>query len=153
MPDREQGYVRRKEGIVPPDEKKMQQYSRDAKEKPVEFQQEHQQAIINAVQTSCHYTKSRCHGISTDSTHIHVVMSWRDSGPWEKKRVSLKGSITRALNTQFGKRTWLVDGASRKRVRDQKHFDYLISTYLPGHRGLSWFEKKRQVSEESPPGG
>ena len=30
--------------------------------------------------------------------------------------------------------------ASRKRVRDRKHFDYLMNEYVPKHSGAKWFE-------------
>ena len=32
------------------------------------------------------------------------------------------------------------NGASRKRVEDQDHFDRLVNSYLPGQRGLFWKE-------------
>jgi hypothetical protein len=34
--------------------------------------------------------------------------------------------------------TWFVEGGSRKRVENRKHFNYLLDRYFPDHRGVYW---------------
>jgi len=70
-------------------------------------------------------------------------------------RTAVKQSLTRTLNRTLGpraglpaamegreaeRRKWFSGGASRKRVRDRDHFDYLMTDYLPSHRGAFWRE-------------
>ena len=43
---------------------------------------------------------------------------------------------------QIERREWFVEGGSRKRVKDRAHFDYLVTTYLPRHRGWKWSSEK-----------
>ena len=66
-------------------------------------------------------------------------------------RTSIRSALSRALNKQFGSRGtegWFSDSPSRKRVRDQEHFDYLVLEYLPGH-SRSWVGEKDRVAAES----
>lgn len=140
MPDRKEGFVRRGEGILPADDERADQYNRKATEGAVLFVAEHQQCLIDAVVQSCHHTESRCHGVATDATHVHILMSWQQDVLWKKKSVSVKTSLTRALNGKFGRRTWFSENGSRKWVRDRLHFDHLMRNYLPSHGGLLWFE-------------
>jgi len=67
-------------------------------------------------------------------------VSWHDERRVKPVRSNLKSSLTRLLNRDVGKRDWFVANASQKRVRDREHFDHLIKTYLPNHRGLFWGE-------------
>jgi len=141
MPDRPRGFVRRGKGILPPDKKLAYQYEKNATETPVQFQQEQQHALIRRALTACSdHLSARCHGISTDSTHIHILMSWKSQRSWKSMRSSIKSALSRQLNTQFGRRTWFAESASRKQVRDREHFDYLMLKYLPNHRGQQWYE-------------
>ena len=57
-------------------------------------------------------------------------------------RAKLKNLASWALGKEFDLKgqPWLVAGASRKRVTTREHFDYLMDTYLPKHRGLQWRE-------------
>jgi hypothetical protein len=57
-------------------------------------------------------------------------------------RVSIKKSMTIRLNREYWQRKWLSEGASRKRVANQEHFDYLVCTYLPEHGGWKWSEEQ-----------
>jgi hypothetical protein len=55
-------------------------------------------------------------------------------------RAKLRESLTRRLNRAIEPRQWFSKSPSRKQVKDQRHFDYLIDKYLPAHRGLKWCE-------------
>ena len=59
-------------------------------------------------------------------------------------RASIRSALTRALTEAFGKRKWFSDTPSRKRVRDQEHFDYLILEYIPKHKGITWVREQDQ---------
>jgi hypothetical protein len=39
-------------------------------------------------------------------------------------------------------RPWFAEEASRKRVRDLGHLDYLPGEYLPKHGGVQWYEDR-----------
>lgn len=106
------------------------------------FAEEHQRAIIEVVLDAAPHQRFRAHFVATESTHAHVLVSWRDDRKFMTLRSSIKSSITRALNRRFERRSWLEEGASRRKVNNQEHFDYLIVTYLPEHRGWKWSEEK-----------
>src|SRR5688572_11364360 len=142
LPDRKQGYTRKKKGYLPRDPKAAEQYRRNAKEGPVEFTDAMQKAMIEEVQIAAKHQQFRVHSIGNDPPHNHDLVSWRDGRDWGAIRRGIKSSLTRRLNREFGKRTWFVDGASRKRVRDRRHFDYLTITHLPDHPGWKWSPEK-----------
>ena len=37
---------------------------------------------------------------------------------------------------------WFVENASRKRVKDDDHFEHLMNSYLPSHGGWKWREDR-----------
>jgi REP element-mobilizing transposase RayT len=116
------------------------QYRRNAKHNEVQFAAEHQLTAIEILQEAVTHISCRLHLVATDPTHIHALASWRAKRTWEQQRTSLKRALTISFKSAYGDRPWLADGASRKRVLDRKHFDYLITTYLPSHRGWKWCE-------------
>jgi len=140
MPDRKQGFVRRGKGVVPPDEELSRQYRDDAKQEQAGFDSQLQLLAIDELQVAFAYQQCRGHCIATDATHIHVLVSWRGDRPWKRIRSGLKSSLTRRFNRELQRRKWFVDSASRKRVKDRSHFDYLVDQYLPSHRGWKWRE-------------
>jgi REP element-mobilizing transposase RayT len=155
MPDRPQGYVRRGEGALPPDDKQARWYERHASQAAVLFDQDIQRALIGAAPEAAAHQDFRLHCIATESTHVHVLVSWKDDRTWRRIRTGVKQSMTRTLNRTLGpraglpaategeeaeRRKWFSSGASRKRVRDREDFDYLINEYLPSHRGAFWRE-------------
>jgi len=142
LPDRKRGYVRKKKGILPPDPDAAAQYRRNARESGVEFTQQLQRMLIDELHVASKYQRFRVHGVGNDGSHAHDLVSWRDERDWSAVRRGIKTSLTRRLNREFGKRSWFVDGASRKRVRDRRHFDYLTTTYLPDHPGWKWSPEK-----------
>jgi hypothetical protein len=138
LPDRAQGYVRRGRGILPPDTHMHGLYTRAMISSTTQFAECHQKQLILNVLESRLPQRFEPYFIATDITHVHVLLSWRDGRKAEKVRALLKGSMTRSMNTAFGRQNWFVEGGSLKRVRDRDHFDYLVSKYLPRHTGLKW---------------
>ena len=141
MPDREEGFVRRKEGILPPDEELAREYRGKAGENIVSFNARIQLLLIEETRVACEKQRYRGHCIATDPTHVHALISWPDERPWLKIRSGLKTSLTLRLNREVQRRQhWFVDSASRKQVKDEEHFDHLVTNYLPSHRGWKWRE-------------
>ncbi len=103
MPDRRRGYVRDKE-ILPPDGKAARQYRKNMKHSPVEFDDDIQRFCIDEVIRSSERQRFRAYFIATDLTHIHVVVSWRDSRPWKTLRAGIRRSMTMRLNREIERR-------------------------------------------------
>jgi hypothetical protein len=138
LPDRKRGYVKRREGILPTDTREGARYRAAMKESAAEFDSRAQQALIDAIIESQARQSFLAHYVATDPTHGHVLVSWRDDREWLHVRSIVKGSISRFMKQECDERTWLSEGASRKRVKDRAHFDYLVMRYLPSHRGWKW---------------
>jgi len=145
FPDRRQGYVKRKQGILESDPEEAALYRKLMTEKPVEFDDKIQKAIITSLLDSREKQAFEVYSIATEASHAHVLLGWRDGRPWLRMRSTVKGSISRSLNQKLHKRTWLAEGGSRKRVTDQKHFDYLKGKYLPNHRGWKWSPERELI--------
>jgi hypothetical protein len=142
MPDRPRGYVRRGEGVLPTDVEMAEMYRRLAQEPHAIFSEAVQRAFIDEALIAGEKQRFEVRFIATETTHVHVLLSWRSEKPWEKVRSGLRQSFTRRLNRDFERREWFVDGASRKRVKDRNHFDHLVETYLPAHSGWKWSKEK-----------
>lgn len=150
MPDRKRGYTKRDKGILPPDPDMAGRYRRSMKESPVEFSHDIQRAMIDELRVASKHQRFRNEAIATDPTHLHDLVSWRDDRSWERLRNGIRSSLTRRLNELSGKRAWFVEGASRKRVLDREHYDYLTITYLPDHVGWKWSPEKGHYLITSP---
>jgi len=142
MPDRPRGFVKRGRGVLASDCKLAARYADRAAEAPVRFTGKIQQWLVDECQVACRRQLLRLHCIASDSTHLHVLVSWRAFRPSTNVRSSLKSSLTRRLNCDASRRTWFSNGASRNRVRDRRHLSYLLNEYLPAHRGWKWDERK-----------
>lgn len=141
MPDKPKGYVRRGKGIQPTDPAMAMHYRARQQHPIISFDRSIQQALIAITQQACECQLLRLHGIATDTSHIHILISWSDrSKPIARIRQNLKQSLTRQLNERIRRAQWFSRGGSQKRVSDREHYDYLMNTYLPSHRGLGWFE-------------
>jgi REP element-mobilizing transposase RayT len=138
LPDRKRGYVKRHRGILAPDKIMAEKYRSAMKETVVELQSDIQRIIIDAVLDSREKQRFETYYITTDATHVHVLVGWRDERPWLHLRSIIKGSISRRLNQDHHRRTWFAEGGSRKQVTDHVHFNYLVQRYLPKHRGWKW---------------
>lgn len=142
MPDRERGYVRRGEGLLESDPQMAKAYECRATQELVEFDDELQRLMIEAVLESCEHQNYRLHFVATETSHVHILVSWKSDKKWKVVRRGLRSSLTRKLNEEIEKRDWFSRGGSRKRVKDRKHFDYLVERYLPRHSGWKWNEGK-----------
>ena len=141
MPDREEGFVQRKKGILPPDEELGKAYRGRAKEDEVAFDSRLQLLLIEEVRVACEKQQYRGHFVATEPMHIHVLASWPDERDWVKIRRGLKTSLSLRLNRDVRRRDkWFVENASRKHVKDDEHFDHLVNSYLPSHGGWKWRE-------------
>lgn len=141
MPDRKTGYVRRKQGLLPPDHEQARDYRQRAIEDTATFDHATQRLLIEETRTAGAKQQFRVHYISSDPTHIHILVSWPDDRPWLKVRTGIKASLARRLNREVQERSnWFVDGASRRQVTDDDHFGHLVNNYLPSHRGWKWCE-------------
>lgn len=103
LPDRDQGYVKRGEGILAPDPQAYESYRNAMTQAIVSFDEQAQALAIQAVLDSREKQRFECYYVSTDLTHIHVLLSWRDERQAVPMRGLVKGSITRALNCEIGK--------------------------------------------------
>ena len=142
MPDRPQGYVHWERGLQPSNPKLAQRYREQQKDTSVVFSAEQQQLLIGELRRSAELATFRLHYVAFEPTHLHVLVSWHDARTYEQLRRSIRRSISLALNRHGGQRRWLSRGESKRRVKDQSHFDYLINKYLPDHGGWKWCERR-----------
>jgi len=142
MPDRPQGYVRRREGILPTDEEMARVYRQDMPQDAVLLSEAQQRLAIEALLTTAGHIDATLHAIASEPTHLHILASWRDERTFDKVSVSLKRGITITLQRAFGKQRWLSRDFSRKRVEDREHFDHLVTNYFPKHSGWNWNQQR-----------
>ncbi|MEQ8838739.1 MAG: hypothetical protein RID07_18185, partial [Lacipirellulaceae bacterium] len=92
------------------------------------------------------------HGVATDRTHLHAVVSWRNEHlTFRKVRGRIKNLLALDLSRAAGitGRPWFSREASRKQVSDEEHFNYLLRVYLPKHQGWQWYEDRGWVDPGS----
>lgn len=141
MPDRSRGYVRREEGILPPDEEMTEKYRQRATNDPTTLTREIQRALLEEMRTASQFQCSRFHAGSTEASHIHVLASWRDA----RTTFAVRSGVKKSLSIRLTKlctpdhQQFLSGGASQKRVRDNAHLTHLLDVYLPKHRGVAWY--------------
>jgi hypothetical protein len=148
--DHRRGFVQVDRGIQPPNAALARFYDQSAKQSPALFDANQQRVIVWIAWDSCNNRTWRLHAAAFEPTHAHILVSWQSSDTWQVVRGKLKNLIGWALSKELGHdgRRWMVRGASRKRVRDRNHFDYLMKTYLPRHGGIFW---KEGDSRPTPP--
>ncbi len=144
LPDRDGGFVRRGERLQPSDAQMATIYRENQSDTPIAFDDRRQQILIDAALEAAEFQNLRLHHLATDPSHVHLLVSWKTDNPWETVRSGLRSSLSRHLNRAGGKRDWFAKTGSRKRVRDQDHFNYLTNTYLPNHRGRKWSEARQK---------
>ena len=143
LPDRAEGYVHWREGLLPTDEKLADAYRRKMKVAgtcEAAFDESVQLLLIEELQSAAKFQRLRLHGVATETTHLHAVISWADEREPESLTKELKKSLSLRLNRAVAKRKWLAKGGNERRVKDQEHFDYLMRVYLPSHGGWKWEE-------------
>ena len=140
LPDHRRGYVHRGAGILAPDRRMAERYRGNLKQAIVRFNRAMQSQLIDGAVDACACQQLRCHFIATELTHLHVLASWPSERTWQLVRRQIRGNITRRLNEVYTRQEWFSKSPSRRRVKDQQHFDYLVNVYLPRHSGLKWRE-------------
>jgi REP element-mobilizing transposase RayT len=151
--DNPHGFVQEgKEGVQAPSPQLGRFYDEHAHQPPVLFGGLHQQVLIWIVYDACGRRPWRLHFVATEPTHVHILASWRSADPWRNVRKRLKNLAGLMLGKKCERtgRKWFSRKGSRKRVRDRRHFDYLVSEYLPKHRGLQWREGDPPPAEPLP---
>jgi hypothetical protein len=142
MPDHHRGYVKRHAGILPTDDRMAQLYRANLKQAIVRFNGSTQRELIAGSVEACKCQDVRCHFIATETTHIHVLTSWKSDRTWKMVRKQIRSNMTRRLNETCRRQEWFSKSPSRKRVKDRKHFDYLVNVYLGQHSGWKWSEER-----------
>lgn len=137
MPDRPRGYVKSKQ-ILKPNSAQANRYREAMAYPPIIFKEHHQRSVIDVIQEACQAIQTKPVTIATDATHIHALIQWRDERDWQPIRTSIKRAITIRLKRDFESRPRLSRNASRKRITEQSHYNYLFTRYLPSHRGVFW---------------
>jgi REP element-mobilizing transposase RayT len=99
------------------------------------FNYELQLLLIEELQQAATHQRFRLHAAATETTHVHVLMSWADERAPIRLNEGIKKSLSLRLEKDAAKRKWLAKGASKQRVKDEAHFNHLKKTYLPSHRG------------------
>jgi REP element-mobilizing transposase RayT len=147
MPDRVERFVQRGKGLQPANELLAKSYVELAMHPPFVFDAEIQRFLIETVLDVCERRGWRLHGVATDPSHLHVLASWNGDTPWKAVRGKIRKiiSLERSKRHEQPGRKWLSTDSSRKKVKDRNHFDHLMQTYLPNHRGLKWFEHRGWV--------
>jgi hypothetical protein len=143
-PDHKRGYTKQGRGYLPPDPEEAAAYDRRAKDDQVIFTERIQRVLIRGGYDICSRRKWRLHGASTEDGHAHYAISWRGYIPCMQVLSKLKNLLSYHLGNEIGPRgkRWFVRHGSRKRVKDQRHLDYLLTEYFPDHPGLFWVEGK-----------
>ncbi len=143
--------MRREEGVLPADKEMAEFYSGQAKDEPTVLDRSIQRMLIEELIVACQHQRLRLHAGTTEPSHVHGLVSWREEKGWLLVRNGLKSSVSRRLTKESSEEQHLrlSEGASRKHVKDPDHFEYLMKTYLPRHRGVAWYEDERKSVEQS----
>jgi hypothetical protein len=140
--DHPRGYTIREEGYQTPDAEEQKRREDDLSQRVIAFDEPMQRILVAGAHDICQRRGWTLHGAGNDRTHFHALISWKEFTDWQDVRDKLKNVLSLLLGRWSGQTgtTWFVDGGSRKRVTTRKHFDYLLDTYFPDHRGVFWRE-------------
>ena len=140
------GYVQRgKPGVQPPNVRLAQHRAAIATAPPVRFDRQQMDLLINSAREVCQELGWRLHAAACTPTHVHLVVSWKDSTPQRQVMTLLKRKLGHRLSKHKGTNgnRWFSRGGDEKPVTDRRHFDHLLRKYLPGHmnqHGVFWRE-------------
>jgi hypothetical protein len=141
-PDNRRGYTVRGKGVLAPDSEAASRYRERARGDEVRFDLLMQRVLIAGAVDVCQHRGWRLHGVGTDPTHGHFLLSCAGYLDFTAARDRLKNLLSLFLGraSAIEGRKWFAAGGSKKRVEDRERFDYLMSAYLPKQRGLFWRE-------------
>ncbi|MEM8782412.1 MAG: transposase, partial [Planctomycetota bacterium] len=143
MPDRPEGYVKRRHGVLPTDPKMANAYRARQNNPSTTFAPEIREAIIDLLRAAAEAQQVQLHAVATDPTHVHALVAWNSARTVIQVRANMKESLTRRLNQRFGRRAWFSRGGHDRRVRNREHFEHLFTKYLPSHVGPNWSRSDR----------
>jgi hypothetical protein len=150
MPDRPEGYVRRREGLLPPDPEMARLYRQQARYSEISFSDGDAATLIAAAEVTCDEQGWFLYEFAVTSSHVHLLVGWRSEEQVDVVSNTLKRRFGAALSKLAGRPgPWFSRGASRRPVRNEPHFEYLQREYLPSHGELrlSVLRAKRQMAE------
>jgi hypothetical protein len=147
-PDDPRGYVHRQKGLQPTSAVMGGLYREQQRDPTVHFTTEHQRALIDHLHEAAKALQLTIHGVGTDMTHVHVLLSWPFDRDWRAVHRALRRALSLKMNERFGRRRWFSEGGSRKRVRDYAHLDHLLLRYLPKHQGVVWIREQDRAAAE-----
>jgi len=131
--------VRKHAELRNPDPQVARYYDRAAKQPATSFDDEVQWSLLRFVHDARERRDWQLYGFAAEPTHLHLLIGWFDDvTSFAHVRDRLKNLASWWLNRRFERRRWFSRGSSRRRVRQQRHFDHLMQHYLPKHRGLVW---------------
>src|SRR5262249_30683238 len=123
LPDRKHGFVVKGKGVQPPNRNLARIYRARTKQKPGACELSIHTELVRAARNICTDKGWRLHQVQVNSSHIHLLVSWREFIDWKRVSNSLKRGlgieVSKALNR---KGPWFSRGSSRKRVREKRHF-------------------------------
>jgi len=144
MPDRRQGFVRRGRGILPANDYLAEQYRERAQGSEITFDATLGWALIDETATLCAEAQWRLHEVAVVTSHVHVLVSWKSEERADEVATRIKQRQGRALSLLRDRPgPWFSRGKSRKRVRDRRHFEHLMTKYLPRHGAIRYTLRKR----------
>ena len=143
LPDHDAGSYHWQRGFQEPNNDELADvYRRRQGGEAVTFTDDVQGHFVNELRIAAEHQRLRLCGLACESTHVHVVAAWdEEDHAATAVRTGLKSSLTRRLNRDVERRTWLSKRGVPRRVWDRGHLSYLISTYLPKHSGKQWYER------------
>ena len=142
LPDHPEGFVHWKEGPQSPDDNLGDSYRKNMKQAEAEFGESLQLLLISELIAAKRFQRFRLHAVSTESSHLHALVSWPDHRSPSQISESMKKSLTLGLKKKVAERTWFSKGVNERHVKDLEHFEYLMTKYLPSHSGWKWDERQ-----------
>jgi hydroxypyruvate reductase len=145
MPDRPQGYVRRKEGLLPADPQAAERYALQAKHAEVQFDEPQRWRLVETADEVCAEHDWELYEATADPSHTHLLVGWRSEELWKSVSIRLKQRLGSALSKLMNRPgPWFSRGSSRKRVCNREHFRYLMEKYPPKHGPIRWTLRKHR---------
>jgi REP element-mobilizing transposase RayT len=147
MPDHPKGYVRRNQGVLPPNAKMADQYRRNMKQPTTQLTADIQRLALDTLIAAQAPQRIKLYAVATEDVHLHLIIGWDDDRDPIRVRANVKSSLTRVLNQTLGKRRWFARNAGQTRVKGHKHLHHLAHVYLPTHPGLFWRSESLSTSK------
>ncbi len=115
-----------------------ERYQQAIEHQDVQLDADHQRKLVDIVMDCQQRHDYRCFAVAADENQVLALVAWDDERAAVDIRAAIKASLSRGMNQEFGRQTWLGDGGGHKRVRNRTQFDYLSETYLPQRAALVW---------------